>query len=303
MNAHMEISGFDVASPAMRRRQASLHSWMISVAYFLFFASPEKAKVFSGFPSAWVGFQWHVPKVEYGVLTNLVDPEPLVGCADETREMPLDVLDVVEFGGKGVADIDDDDFPVGLALVEESHDAEDLYLLDLADVANLFADLADIKGVVVALCLGLLVLLGRVFPGLGNGSGQTGLCEIKWGRAHLGERTVVPDVSVVREAIANEARFTLLDVLLDVVEVSLLVDLHLGVGPARDLDDHVEDAPVLVDEEGDVVEGRDDVAIFLDVDTVPLGGDGSSRRRGGAGSRTLGVGGRDGTGGVCWEMK
>ena len=96
-----------------------------------------------------------------------------------------------------------------------------------------------------------------------------GICGIEWGRAHLGERTVIPDVAVVREAIANEAKFTLLDVLLDVVKVSLLIDLHLGVGPARDLDDHVEDALVLVDEEGNVVEGRDDVAILLDVDAVP----------------------------------
>lgn len=39
-------------SPVMRRRHASWHSWIISVAYFLFLASPEKANAFSGFPSA-----------------------------------------------------------------------------------------------------------------------------------------------------------------------------------------------------------------------------------------------------------
>lgn len=39
-------------SPETRRRQASWHSWMISVAYFLFLASPENANAFSGFPSA-----------------------------------------------------------------------------------------------------------------------------------------------------------------------------------------------------------------------------------------------------------
>ena len=32
-------------------RHASWHSWMISVAYFLFFASPENANWFSGLPS------------------------------------------------------------------------------------------------------------------------------------------------------------------------------------------------------------------------------------------------------------
>lgn len=39
------------ALPEMRFFHASWHSAMISVAYFLFLASPEKAKVFSGLPS------------------------------------------------------------------------------------------------------------------------------------------------------------------------------------------------------------------------------------------------------------
>jgi hypothetical protein len=33
-------------SPVTSLRQASWHSWMISTAYFLDFASPEKAKTF-----------------------------------------------------------------------------------------------------------------------------------------------------------------------------------------------------------------------------------------------------------------
>jgi hypothetical protein len=80
--------------------------------------------------------------------------------------MSLDVLDVVELGGKGVTDIDDDDFPVGLAFIEEGHDTEDLDLLDLANVADLLADLADIERVIVSLGLGLRVELSRIFPGL-----------------------------------------------------------------------------------------------------------------------------------------
>lgn len=47
---HIEISPGGV-SPLMRRRQASWVSWIISIAYFLFLASPEKANWFSGFPS------------------------------------------------------------------------------------------------------------------------------------------------------------------------------------------------------------------------------------------------------------
>lgn len=97
-------------------------------------------------------------------MHNKVIPEPLVGSTDQARQMPLYVLDIVESVGKGIRDIHDDDFPVGLALVDESHDSKDFDLLDLTDVANMFADLADIEGVVIAFCLGLCVGLGRVFP-------------------------------------------------------------------------------------------------------------------------------------------
>jgi hypothetical protein len=59
---------------------------------------------------------------------------------------------------------------------------------------------------------------------------------------------------VVREAVAHVAQTALLDVLLDGIERLLLGDFHLGVGPAGDLDDHVEDAIALIGEERDVVE-------------------------------------------------
>ena len=85
---------------------------------------------------------------------------------------------------------------------------------------------------------------------------------------YLRESTVVPDVTVVREAVADVAEAALLDVLLDGVKGLLFGDLHLGVGPAGDLDDHVQDAVVLVREERDVVEGRDDAAVLLDEHAV-----------------------------------
>ena len=104
---------------------------------------------------------WHVANGE-----SIYIPEPLISSANETRKMPFDILDVVQLGREGIQDIDDDDLPVGLSLIEERHDTEDLYLLDLTDVPDLLTDLTDIERVVVALCLGLGVSLGGVFPSL-----------------------------------------------------------------------------------------------------------------------------------------
>lgn len=80
--------------------------------------------------------------------------------------MALDVLNVVELGGQRVVDVDDNDLPVGLSLVDQGHDTQNLDLLDLAGVADQLADLANIERVVVALGLGLGVDGLRVLPGL-----------------------------------------------------------------------------------------------------------------------------------------
>lgn len=47
--------------------------------------------------------------------------------------------------------------------------------------------------------------------------------------------------------------------------------LHLAIGPAGDLNDHVQDGLLLVGIEGDIMERRDGHAIFLDVDAVLQG--------------------------------
>lgn len=73
---------------------------------------------------------------------------------------------------------------------------------------------------------------------------------------------------MVGEAVAHVAQAALLDVLLDGIERLLLGDFHLGVGPAGDLDDHVEDAIALIGEERDVVERGDDLAVVFDVDAM-----------------------------------
>jgi len=163
--------------------------------------------------------------------------------------MTLDILNIVQLGREWVLDVDDEDLPVGLAFIKESHDAEDFNLLNLPYITHLFADLADVQRIVVAVGLGLAVLLSRILPS-------------------LGESTVVPNVPVVGEAVAHIAQTTLLDVLLDGVERLLLGDFHLGIGPAGNLDDHVEDAIVPICKERDVMERRDDLAVLLDVDAV-----------------------------------
>lgn len=78
--------------------------------------------------------------------------------------MTFDVFNVVELWSEGVVDIDHDDFPVCLAFVEQGHDAKDLDLFHLTSVTDLLADFADIERVIVALCLGLCMDVGRVLP-------------------------------------------------------------------------------------------------------------------------------------------
>lgn len=175
--------------------QASWHSWMISTAYFWFLASPEKAKTFCAISNSVRPCLLSRKSPTYLGLSigDLVDSEPLVGGSDQAGEVPLDVLDVVQSGGKGVVDVDDDDLPVGLTLVQEGHDTEDLDLLDLSDVSDGLTDLADVERVVVTVGAGLGVLLLGVLPGLGEGS-------------------VVPDVAVVREAVSDVSELALFDV-------------------------------------------------------------------------------------------
>ena len=80
--------------------------------------------------------------------------------------MTLDILYIVQLGREWVLDVDNKDFPVGLAFIKESHDAEDFNLLDLPYKTHLFANLADVQRVVVAVGLGLAVLLIRILPSL-----------------------------------------------------------------------------------------------------------------------------------------
>jgi hypothetical protein len=98
------------------------------------------------------------------LLTNLVDPEPLISSTDQTRQMPLNILDIIKLRRKRVVDIDNDDFPIRLAFIEQGHDAEDLDLLDLTHIPELFADFTNIQGIIVAVGFRLCVDLCWIFP-------------------------------------------------------------------------------------------------------------------------------------------
>jgi hypothetical protein len=152
--------------------------------------------------------------------------------------------------------INDYDFPVGFAFIKKSHDSKNLDLLDLTDITNLLANFANIERVIVSPCLGLCMSGGGILPSLRLRYLRI-LYRVVRRMAYLGKSTVVPDVSVVREAVADETEPALLDVLFDGVERLLLGDLHFGIGPPRDLDDHIKDAKLLIGVEGNVMEGRD----------------------------------------------
>jgi hypothetical protein len=121
----------------------------------------------------------------------------------------LDVLNVVQARRERVVDVDNNDFPVGLALVEKGHHTENLDLLDFTGLGDELADFADVQRVVVTGLLGLGVDNVGVFPGLREGS-------------------VVPKVTLVGEAVADESQLALLGVLLDGVELVIFGDLSQG---------------------------------------------------------------------------
>lgn len=103
-------------------------------------------------------------------VRDFVDPEPLVGGTDQTGEVSLHILNIVQSRSKGVVDVDDEDFPVSLTFVEEGHDTKDLDLLYLASVGNGFTDFADVKRVIVTVGAGLGVLDVGVLPSLREGT-------------------------------------------------------------------------------------------------------------------------------------
>ena len=80
--------------------------------------------------------------------------------------MSLDIFDIIQLGCERILNIDDYDLPVCFSFIEKSHDTEDFDLLDLPNVTDLFADLTNIKRIIITLCLCLGMGLSGIFPSL-----------------------------------------------------------------------------------------------------------------------------------------
>lgn len=139
-------------------------------------------------------------------IWDLVDTEPLICGPEQARKVALHILNIIKLRGQWVVHINNNDLPVSLLLVKKSHNTQNLDLLDLAGVSDGLTDLANVERVVVTLGLSLWVDGGRVFPSLGEG-------------------TVVPKVTLVREAVTDKPDLSLLYILLDGVEKLFLRDL------------------------------------------------------------------------------
>jgi hypothetical protein len=88
------------------------------------------------------------------------------------------------------------------------------------------------------------------------------------GDTYLRECTIVPNITMMRETIADESESTTFDVLFDRVEGLLFRDFHLCIRPARYFDDHIQDSIVAICEEGDIVERGDNISVLFDEDPV-----------------------------------
>ena len=137
--------------------------------------------------------------------------------------MALNVFNVVELGGQGVFSVNDNDFPVGLLLIEQGHHTKNLDLFNLTWVADELSDFAHVERVIIALGLGLGVDNVRVFPCLEKLS--SGYRHSVWQETNLREGSIIPKVALVRKAVSHKAELPLLDILFDGVQLLLFRDL------------------------------------------------------------------------------
>lgn len=146
-------------------------------------------------------------------IWDFVDSEPFICSPQETWKVSLNILNVIELRSQWVVDIDDNDLPVGLLLIEQGHNTENLDLLNLARVSDQFTNLANVQWIVVTLGLGFWVDNVRVLPSLISNQLVSQIICV-YSQSYLREGTVVPEITLVWEAVADETKLALLDILL-----------------------------------------------------------------------------------------
>lgn len=72
---------------------------------------------------------------------------------------------------------------------------------------------------------------------------------------------------MVRKAVADKTWVALSDFLFDWVHRLIFRNYHLCIRPTRDLNDHVENAPIVIGKR-DTMEWRDNMAVLFDEYTV-----------------------------------
>mmetsp|Transcript_7177 Transcript_7177/g.13208 ORF Transcript_7177/g.13208 Transcript_7177/m.13208 type:complete len:282 (-) Transcript_7177:362-1207(-) len=151
-------------------------------------------------------------------IRHLVVSEPDQYLLQLSWELLLDVSNVVDHASFWVVNVDSDDFPVKLTIVDHRVDSEHLHLVDTSHIQLGASYFDDVDRVVVPSDLAVLVNVSRILP-------------------RLWEQTVVP-VDVVRV----EPQVTLLNVLLDRGQVLVSRDFHLSARLLWNLADEVEGA-------------------------------------------------------------
>lgn len=177
-------------------------------------------------------------------IGNLVVAEPVTSGLDESGTVSLDIFNVVQFLSHRVLGIDDDDLPVGLALIKECHDTQDLDWVHGARLHQVTTNLYAVQRIIIASALGVVVNFKRRLPSLREGA-------------------IVPNVPVIGEQVLDKTDLALLDVLLDGIHQLFLADLELGVGEARDLTDHVKEALGLVSVQWDIMERANNLTLLI----------------------------------------
>lgn len=73
---------------------------------------------------------------------------------------------------------------------------------------------------------------------------------------------------MVRKTIADETWVAFYNFWFDWVHRFIFCNLHLGISPTRDLDNHVKNAPMTIGKKRDIMQWRDNMAVLFDEHTM-----------------------------------